>query len=218
MTRGLAVAAALLAAAGCGRVGFDPAGSGVGPGSDGGPSGDGTLVPGLGYFVEVPSTEGQPFGGISGANAKCLADLTSLDWLGKSDAAARGALRAAFIHAWLCSAASCFDLAPNETYAYASAVHTTAGGISFVATPEGFTADDGYAYAEVFGDVSEFREYFTGRFDDNGPQADTCGDWEVSTGETLIAVSDTPDYSEKRSKYPRACDGDARLICVVSPR
>lgn len=216
MSRALVFWTAVLVA-GCGRIGFDPP-DGVEPASDGGDGDAPPLIPGLGYFVEVPSPEGQAIGGIAGANARCLQDLTGLEWLGKSDAASRGALDAAYVHAWLCTSASCFDLEPSQPYAYASAVHSTEGGMSWVSTPQGFTADDGYAYQEVFGAIAEFREFFTGRDDDNGPAPDTCGEWQLTTGETRIAVSDTPNYTEKRSKYFSPCDAEARLICVVSPR
>lgn len=202
-----ALAVGLLA---CGRVGFTSSGADVGGVVDAGAAD--------GFFVEV-SLDGAPLaGGLAEADARCLSALTRRPWLGRDQAADR--LDAAGVQAWLCTQATCRDLAPGRRYRYASTVNTTRGGASFVADGAGFLIDDDRAYDDplVFGGDAGFAEYLTGRGQDNRPQATTCADWTDGSLLTAVAVNDTAYYPERLSKYPRECDASPRLVCLVAPR
>jgi hypothetical protein len=172
-----------------------------------------------GYFIEVVSPQGGVLGGLVGADALCLSELTSRTWLDQTTAVQRGQLVATKVHAWLCSLAACRDLVPGDRYQYASTVNTSRGGASFVATVDGFLPDDGHAYGDVdvFGLDDSVHEYITGRTQSNAPQTTTCGDWTTGTPQTDVAVNDTAFYPERLEKYPKPCfvAPGFHLICVV---
>lgn len=69
---------------------------------------------GSGYFVMTNGTWSGNLGGLAGADAKCLSDLTTnTGWMGYADANSRGLLVAAKVHAFICStSAVCNNLMP----------------------------------------------------------------------------------------------------------
>jgi hypothetical protein len=199
---------------GCGRIGFAPPFDASGSGD----AGDASGGPADGFFVEVPVSDAR-LSGLAGAATRCLAELSSNPWRGKAQALAQGQVDAQHVRAWLCTTSTCQDLMPGRVYTYASRINPTRGGATFVATPGGFLDDDNVAYEtdSVFGVDAGFQEYFTGRGQDNQPQTATCGDWTSATGSTNVAVSDTPDYGERLSKYSGQCSDSRAMICIVDP-
>ncbi|MEJ0063921.1 MAG: hypothetical protein WDO70_12225 [Alphaproteobacteria bacterium] len=117
---------------------------------------------GVGYFVLSHDTWNGEMGGISGANAKCLADLTANDWLGKSDADSREMLNVDHIKAFLCDGDGCAMALPLATYAFARSGSATAGGATFTANIEGMGPGSNETWAGVnyFGMAAP---YWTGR-------------------------------------------------------
>lgn len=207
------MAALIVILTGCGRVAFDQTSDASS--SDGGTA-DAAPLASRGYFVEVSDVPSAALGGLVAADTYCVNELTTKSWLDKAAAMQAGQLTSSKIRAWLCSTVGCRNLVPGTTYAYAS-TQTSSGGGTFVATAEGFLEDDGRPYdaTDVFGDHGALVEYLTGRGQDNLPQADTCGDWTTTVGQTLVAVSDTPFYPERLAKYPRNCTFNASIICIV---
>lgn len=88
---------------------------------------------GSGYFVVTSAQWSGNLGDLAGANAKCLADLTTHDWLGKGDAVANGQLDASHVQAFLCTNV-CQNPYPNTTYYFAVSGAPTRGGASFTAS------------------------------------------------------------------------------------
>jgi hypothetical protein len=206
--------AGVLSVAACGRVGFDSTRS------DAGAGGADTRTPAAqGYLVEVLARQSGAMGGLAGADARCLTELTTNAWVGKAAASAAGQLVSSNVWAWLCTQASCRAFVPGDSYQYASTVATTRGGALFVATAEGYLPDDDHSFqdVDVFGpDDPNVHEYLTGRTQANLPQTTTCNDWMALTGQTNVAVNDTTFYAERLSKYPKPCsDSPIWMICVV---
>jgi hypothetical protein len=74
-----------------------------------------------GYFVVSANTTNGNLGGLAGANAFCLSQLTNNPWRGKGDAQARGLLVAGKVRAFLCDSSTCQNGLPNTAYTMASA-------------------------------------------------------------------------------------------------
>jgi hypothetical protein len=102
----------------------------------GGPAWASTPGAGSGYFVMSKSTWNGNLGGLAGADALCLTELTTnTGWKGYADANARGLLVSGNVHAFLCDAegggSTCTSPAANTTFYYADANNSAHGGNSF---------------------------------------------------------------------------------------
>jgi hypothetical protein len=183
-------------------------------------------APGTGYFVLTNSSWNGNLGGLSGANAKCLAELTSnTAWKYYSDANAAGLLSSAHVAAFLCQGTQCQNLSPNTTYYFARVGSATTGGGSF-------TTDNKYGLGP--GDSSNWSgsSYFGGNFSywtsraggDNllfpmtSQSTDDCNNWSATTFHSGdLGSSATTDMRRWVNTTHSACLGSARLICAVSP-
>jgi len=117
---------------------------------------------GSGYFVLSAGMWDANLGGLAGGNAKCLADLTANDWMGKADATARGLLNSGHVRAFLCVTSNCQNVLPLTTYYFAVSGDATKGGASFTADhiSRGPGNSQNWAGINYFGlDAT----YFTGR-------------------------------------------------------
>lgn len=86
------------------------------------------LSPNTGFFVITKDRFDGNLGGRLGANDKCVADLQTYDWLGKSTMQVDGD----HVFAFICYGSySCQDLMPNQTYTFAVSGDATLGGANF---------------------------------------------------------------------------------------
>jgi len=98
---------------------------------------------GIGYFVITQTKYNGNLGGLDGASAACLTELTTnTNWRGYADAQSRGMLDIAHVQAFLCdggawAAIFCNNLLPLTTYYYARVGNTNAGGASFTTNQYG---------------------------------------------------------------------------------
>ena len=81
-----------------------------------------------GYFVMTNATFNGNLGGLSGADAKCLADLNANDWKGKADSTAGNLLTSSNVKAFLCDQTTCNNLQAGKNYYFARAPYPTIGG------------------------------------------------------------------------------------------
>ena len=72
--------------------------------------------------------------GLSGANAKCLSDLTKYDWFGKSRIIS---LNSQTVKAFLCDGTSCQEPLASTGYVFARANSTASGGASLYTNGSG---------------------------------------------------------------------------------
>lgn len=175
-----------------------------------------------GYFVMSAGTWNGNLGDVSGANAKCVTDLTANDWKGKSSA---GTLDSTTVKAFLCNTASCNQLLGFTTYAFARSGSTTSGGATFTTAAGGLGPNDSNAWTgPTYFDVAS-ATWWTGR-DTNGPTqwspnpaTITCSDWTVGGGGTYGYFGDITYTDDYRWTPPTtaACTGSRRLICYVNP-
>ena len=93
---------------------------------------------GTGYFVMSKSTWNGNLGGLAGADAKCLTELTTnTGWKGYADAKARGILTSGHVRAFLCDfesgfyPGSCNTPQASTTFYFADANNSAHGGNRF---------------------------------------------------------------------------------------
>ena len=103
------------------------------------------VQPAYGYFVMSKTTYTGNLGGDSGADAKCLTDLTTnTGWKGYTDANARGLLTSSHVHAFgVCTSANgTTNLKSNTQYIFADANNSANGGASFTTNGSGMGPGD----------------------------------------------------------------------------
>lgn len=184
---------------------------------------------GTGYFVLTSGAWDGNLGGLSGADAKCLSDLTANDWMYKSDAQSRGLLDAAHVKAWLISYDSANNAMAGITYTFAVSGDATKGGATFVTDSNGL----GPGNAENWSGTNYFdgyKEYWTGRdvggtatlwgtgrLDSDSMCYDTGG-WTTngSWRKGRQGISSATDETRFNHSQP-TCDQTRRLVCFVHP-
>ena len=103
---------------------------------------------GAGYFVMSKTTWTGNLGDISGADAKCLTDLTTnTGWMGYASASSRGMLNSSYVHAFICGHSiagvhQCNNLPPSTTYFFADASNAAHGGAQFASDATGAGPND----------------------------------------------------------------------------
>lgn len=181
---------------------------------------------GSGYFVLSAGEWDGNLGNTDGANAKCFADLTANDWMGKADATARGLLNSAKIKAFLCTDSLCNQALPLVTYYFAVSGDATKGGASFTTNASGLGPNNsqnwagmnyfgGNVYYRVgrgssdalkWGNVSADRDYGCKRYVINDP----------SSVDRYAGYSNSTILSRYANNY-HSCDIPIHLICMVHP-
>ncbi len=174
-----------------------------------------------GFFVLTSTSYNGNLGGLAGADAKCLTELTSLDWKGKT----RAILDSQHVKAFLCATNNCSSPRPFTSYYFATAGSTTSGG-GLMITDEN---SKGPSNNENWGAVDKFNvtggRYWAGRASVDGTQYDTlassfnCADWLsnslVVPGATGLPSTTTGSRWFDASNTP--CNESHRLICLVHP-
>ena len=161
-------------------------------------------------------------GGLSGADATCLTDLTNNAWVGKASA---GALTGARVKAFLCDSTTCNNLQASTVYNFASTYASTAGGATF--TTDGSGAGPGNS--DNWNDSSHFglptlQQVWTGRGTNTASLWSTsgsgsnCNDWSNSTGGQQGTAGRTDTTTGTRwSNSTYGCNTNLFLICAVAP-
>ena len=199
--------------------------------ADGDPS---IPVPGGGYFVLTNTVWNGNLGSMSGANDKCLTDLTTYNWLGKSDASSRGLLTSEHVRVWLTQ--NYYEEGnegnPNTTYSFAVSNDLTAGGATFTTDADG----SGPGNAQNWSGINYFngsKTYWSNRdnYDNDthgDPETDwrrddydsssSCYDWDTSSSATYgkTGLSAATDH-QRFDKVGVKCNQTRRLICWVNP-
>lgn len=192
-----------------------------------------TAPSGSGYFVLTKGTYNGNLGGLSGANATCLTDLTTnTGWQGYSTANSRGYLVAGNVFAFMCDSVSCNNLLPLTTYYFANAANSSAGGAYFTTDSSGDGPGDSadWAAANYFGN-SYF--YWTGREASSGSSTEwpisytsiwdnSCTTW-TSASSSVVGFPGQSAYTDytrwgignSLGEYP--CNNTYPLICFVNP-
>lgn len=178
-----------------------------------------------GYFVGSLNTfRGDLLGGLTGANAKCLTELNSYDWRGKSEAVAAGILTAANVKAFLCSYSSCQNLKPGKNYAFATVNDTLTGGGTFQTPSGGIPLPPLGSWQ---GDTTRFQQstfsgsnYWTGRNTSGvhlGATSVNCNGWVTNmTGYVGNPSASGTNVWQKGSPVT-SCSSAEKLICMVHP-
>lgn len=201
-----------------------------------------TLKPQVpGYFVLSKSTWNGNLGGIDGANAKCLTELTTnTGWMGYATANARGLLTSAHVIAYLCdtvmsAAGPCQSLEPMTTYAFANANNATDGGATFTTDGGGEAGGDSanWSGSTYFGGS---YTYWTARYvyDNSNIRAGNISASGGGNGEgactvgasswTSSSAGDSGDSGQSNNTNINrwvvaspTCNNLQNLICAVNP-
>ncbi len=184
-----------------------------------------TAPAGSGYFVMSYGTWNGNMGGLAGADAKCLADLTAhTGWMGYAEAHARGQDVASKVHAFICAAASCNTLTPLTTYYFADTNNAAAGGANF--TTDGSSIGPGdtnnWAAANYFGSTYFWwsdRDQTSSTAWTNTNAARNCISWTNGTNFAHGNYGNTSNTDTTRWKILGAgnCDSVYHLLCYVNP-
>lgn len=177
-----------------------------------------------GFLVLTNGTWDGNLGGVAGADAKCLSDLTTYDWTGKSSATSRNLLIASRVKAFICTASACTDLQASKTYRFAKS-NTTDGSTSFTTNASGAGPGSQFYWntATTFGSNVI---YYTGRAagaDANnwpvgasGVQADDCSGWTSTSGNGRHGNSNS-QLTSRWSSGVSTCNTARPLVCIVNP-
>ncbi len=187
-----------------------------------------------GYFVMSKTTYTGSLGGISGADALCLTDLTTnTGWMGYAEANARGLLTSGNVHAFgIClSTGALNNLNPNTQYYFANATDGTKGGASFTTNSSGYGPGDNadWSGASYFGaSYNYWSNIGTGtstRWDGSqctiaGNSGAECVDFANATagfngpyGESASGFTGTNRWYQGGN----GCNNTYHLVCFVNP-
>lgn len=183
---------------------------------------------GSGYFVLTQTTWDGNLGGLSGANSKCLTELTTItSWMGYATALAAGQLTAAKVKAFLCDSSVCGGTLPSTTYYFAKVGDATAGGANFSTDSSGYGPNNNYNWASPnYFNGTEY--YFTGNSysDNSGLQkffgrspysGFNCTNWSSNSSGVTGVYGYSNSTGNSRYLYTQNCNTIGKLICVVNP-
>ncbi len=188
-----------------------------------------TAPAGSGYFVVTTTAYNGALGGLAGANAACLTELTTTNtsWMGYAAANSAGQLIASKVKAFLCDNSTCTNLTPLATYYFAVAGESGSGGASFTTDATGLGPGDStiWSAANYFNGA---RTYWTGRdttssslWSNTTPANNyySCANWADNGGSGWSAIygnsSSTIDNRWRTTGSP--CGSPRSLICAVNP-
>jgi hypothetical protein len=192
-----------------------------------------TYAAGAGFFVLSAGSYSGNLGGLSGADAKCLSDLTVNDWMGKTAAQGAGIVTSAHIHAWLCDTASCTNAYAGKQYYFAVSGDTGVGGSYLVPDSAGSighaagdpSTSDGYSWSALnyFGGSYRYWTGYASLYNGSNPNPASsapylCNGWADATASYngIVGNSNASDGS-RWSAGSSACNTTQRLICLVQP-
>ena len=195
-----------------------------------------TFTASNGYFVLSAGSYTGNLGGLSGADAKCLSELTSNNWNGKSAAQGFGLLNATHVHAFLCDTGTCNSPTASKSYYFATAGDTSAGGSYFTADSGGRFGNgtggniynpDGIQWSALstFNVVASIwtNEGINTSSTSNTPNYNTangsCNGWAEGTGGSnagLYGNTGAADNTRWNQNYT-GCGAAKRIACFVNP-
>lgn len=196
-----------------------------------------TAPSGSGYFVMSKTQWDGNLGGISGADAKCLTELsvTNTGWNGYADANSRGLLTASKVKAFICAGGPCSNLMPLTTYYYADANSATNGGASFTTDGSGVGAPNDTVLWSAANRFGGNYYYWGGRGATscnggnswpaiagaacNGNPGALCNVWTTNSNgvQGQRGRTDTGNYARWAADVGTNCDVSANLVCFVNP-
>ena len=179
---------------------------------------------GSGYFVLTSSTWDGNLGGLAGADAKCLTELTVTNtaWNGYATALANGQLIASKVRAFLCSGI-CANLMPLATYYFAVSGDPTAGGGFFTtdASARGPGDNNSWASPNYFNGVYTWwssRGLTSSSLWSDSPTSNRCSNWGSTSGNGVIGNTSSMGsgrWNDNIGNTP--CNDLKSLICFVNP-
>ncbi len=188
-------------------------------------SGDTPTPPaGNGYFVITSGTWDGDLGGMLGADAKCLSDLTANNWMGKGSAT----VDADHVFANICSNGNCNNAYPSATYFFAVSGDNTKGGASFTADSTGKAPgnNDTWSGTTYFDGTKEFWTHrgtwivslwTTDVY--SSADSNTCDQWNTNLNTQTADYGITTSNGSNRwsAAVNATCDGLRYLTCFVNP-
>lgn len=187
-----------------------------------------TAPAGAGYFVMTATTWDGDLGGLSGADAKCLTELstTYTNWNGYTDANTRGLLNSTHVKAFLCNTSTCNNLIPLTSYYFATAGNVSAGGASFTTDAVGRGPQDSAIWSAA-NRFSGTYSYWTNRSNGTSTLWGSNQKWADAPG-TCSTFSSSSPYNapygtSSSSSIGRwqsgtiSCSNSFSLICFVNP-
>jgi hypothetical protein len=180
-----------------------------------------TPLPGSvsGYMVLSSATYNGNRGGMAGAHATCLTEVTNNNWRGKADAQSRGFLVSDYVRAFLCDSNTCVNAVPSQTYTFAVAGTPASGGATFTTNASGYGPADSanWSGATYFG--GNFT-YWTGHGEFfgtswSGTIGSTCSDW-TNSGFSIGNYGTSNSTGVGRwNGSANLCSSSYRLLCIV---
>jgi hypothetical protein len=182
-----------------------------------------------GYFVLAANATDGSMGGLAGANAICLTELTNSDWKNKATAIANGQLVAGKVRAFLCDGTTCQNGQPNTTYYFASTYDVDTGGATMTTDASGYGPGDNEMWATVsrFGsnDTGASSGFWTGRAASgwatwpNSSHASRCTGWTSTSGNGGPGQIQFYDGGSGRwaRSWVEGCGSVLHLVCFVDP-
>lgn len=193
-----------------------------------------TFTAANGYFVLTAGTYTGNLGGLSGANATCLTELTNNNWNGKSAAQGFGILNATHVFAYLCDGSTCNTPTAGKKYYFANAADASAGGSYFTPDGNGSFGYDTASYCGTSDNVSysalstfnTLATYWTNRAvgcgmtSSNTPNSTTsssnCSGFSSTTGTAYAGISNS-SIASRYANSQVSCASSLKLVCMVNP-
>ena len=178
------------------------------------------VVKGFNFFALTSSQMDGNYGGLSGADKMCLADLLASDWLGKSKAL----LDVSTVKAFLCDSSKCGELLPSSTYSFAQMGSATAGGKEFTTDASGLGPNnsDDWSTNDAFGSSKSYRTGMTATTStawDYDTGSDHCNNWSGTTGSVPgMAHQELQMQNRWRVGSTGGCSTNQYVICSVSEK
>lgn len=181
--------------------------------------------PNSGYFVMTETKWDGNLGGIAGAHAKCLNELTTkTNWRFHDDALAAGLLTSAHVKAFLCYTmwAPCVVGNVNTIYYFSRVGDTAVGGASFSTSSSGYGPNNNASWAayNYFGIMGQYWTAMVSASSTafNGSFWGACNGWVSNSSSDLSVVGITTSITHGRySAGSAACNLPQRLLCWVNP-
>ncbi len=188
-----------------------------------------TPNPSSGYFVLTASSWDGNLGGPTGANSKCLTELTSKDWMGKADAITRNLLTASKVVAFICpfGLSDCNNASSLTTYYFAVADSPVTGGANFTTDISGRGPNNSYAWS-AFNYFGISATYWSNRRSSSSTAWGTSGESQYSgacasnfttaiAGNNAVVGNTSSSGSGRWINTYEGCNTFHRLICIVNP-
>ena len=185
---------------------------------------------GYGFLVLSSGTYTGNLGGLSGADASCVTDLTNNNWMNKTAASSAGIVNSTHIHAWLCDNTTCQNVYASQKYYFAVSGQQSVGGAYITAdtqsyfgyTSGDYTNSDGYSWSgsNYFGGSYQYWTNRNSNYQSAAPSpgGGHCVKWTSATaGNSGQTGSSAQSDKNRWDAGTSACSNSFRLICIVQP-